>query len=65
MTKKERKALVRIGLQLGTLHEEDVVFMMDPDNTEEAVMRRLITARQRSSHMEQAGPRRKQTLARR
>lgn len=47
MSKEERKELVKIGRQLGTLNRADIRFIMDPANSEHDVTRRMITARQR------------------
>lgn len=45
---RERKYLVRVGQELGTLDERDIAFIMDPANGEWAVDRRMFDARLRS-----------------
>ena len=52
MTAHNRKETCKIGEALGTLTQEDIQYIMDPDNDENAVQRRLITARQRKMKAE-------------
>jgi hypothetical protein len=47
MGKKSRKELVRIGEQLGTLTATDKSYIMNFQNSESDVVRRMTTARQR------------------
>ena len=45
LTKKERKELVKIGLELEQLTPEDVLFIMDPNTTARQANQRMVTAR--------------------
>lgn len=48
----KRKEVIKIGVELGTLTQEDIDFIMDPENNETAIRRRLTTARHRQMKKE-------------
>lgn len=50
----KRKALVKIGEELQTLTKDDIKFILDLNNSDNAVNRRMITARERTLNVSES-----------